>query len=145
MSNSDPKSRPFSIRLTPDERAELERRAGTTPLGTFAKGVLFGQGTRTERARTPKAVTGDHQALGRLLAALGASRLASNFNQIAKAANQGALPVTKELEDELWAACAQITDMRRDLLGALGIKATSLADHSGDAARTFNEAAGAQR
>ena len=44
------------------------------------------------------------------------------MNQIAKAANIGALPVTPELEDELFAACAAIQDMKSELVTALGVK-----------------------
>ncbi len=62
----------------------------------------------------------DHVILAQLLGALGKSRLASNLNQIAKAANIGALPVTEELEAELHTACAEIGEMRDTLMTALG-------------------------
>ena len=48
----------------------------------------------------------DEQEHAAQLAGLGQSRLASNINQIAKAANMGALPVTPDLIDELYQACA---------------------------------------
>jgi hypothetical protein len=35
------KTKPFAIRLTDDERAELNRRAGTMAIGTYIKSVLF--------------------------------------------------------------------------------------------------------
>ena len=62
----------------------------------------------------------DHALLGQALALLGASRLSSNMNQIAKAAHMGALPVTPELNADLDAACAEIKVMRRVLMQALG-------------------------
>jgi hypothetical protein len=52
---------------------------------------------------------------------LGQSRLSSNLNQLAKAVNTGALPVTPETESEIVAACASVTAMRYDLLNALGL------------------------
>ena len=63
--------------------------------------------------------------LAKSMGELGKSRLASNLNQIAKAANIGALPVSPELEDELSEACGAIQDMRDLLVKALGLKSKS--------------------
>lgn len=62
----------------------------------------------------------DHQAIARLLALLGASRLSNNVNQLARMANTGSLPFSPEVEAELLAAARDIADMRRLLLDALG-------------------------
>jgi len=62
----------------------------------------------------------DKEALGRVMGALGASRLSSNLNQLAKAVNTGSLPVTPETEEELREACREIAELRADLLKALG-------------------------
>ncbi|MCE8511054.1 hypothetical protein KBY28_21655, partial [Ruegeria pomeroyi] len=62
----------------------------------------------------------DAEALGRVLGALGASRLSSNLNQLAKAVNTGSLPVTPETEADLVAACEEVRALRDDLLRALG-------------------------
>jgi hypothetical protein len=64
----------------------------------------------------------DLKLLGKLLGALGQSRIASNMNQIAKAANLGELQIDDELVAELTEACDDIRDMRRTLLLALGLK-----------------------
>ena len=75
---------------------------------------------RTRKAyRKPKR---DDVLLGKVLAALGHSRLSSNLNQIARASNRGALPVTDELTEELRNACALIIAIRHDLIDALGVK-----------------------
>jgi len=58
----------------------------------------------------------------KVLAALGNSRLSSNLNQIAKAANRGALPVTEELSLDLQSACLDIRAMRMALMMALGFQ-----------------------
>ncbi|MEM8663660.1 MAG: hypothetical protein AAGF49_05995, partial [Pseudomonadota bacterium] len=94
---------PFSLCLTREERATLEKAAAGMPLGAFIKEKLFDgeMVPRRTRGRTP---VQDHTALAKVLAALGASRMASNLNQIAKAVNIGALPVSPELEDDLQAA-----------------------------------------
>jgi hypothetical protein len=55
-------------------------------------------------------------------ARLGATRSASNLNQIAKAINQGTLYVDDELAAELNQACAEVAWMRVTLMQALGIK-----------------------
>ncbi|MGE3992572.1 plasmid mobilization relaxosome protein MobC [Pseudorhodoplanes sp.] len=88
----------------------------------------------------------DGEPLGRLLALLGQSRIANNLNQLAKAANQGALPVTVEVEADLRAACAEVFEMRLLLLRALGIKIldevkdrTSLPEVFSDAARASEQ------
>ncbi|WP_206020709.1 plasmid mobilization relaxosome protein MobC [Roseococcus sp. SYP-B2431] len=64
----------------------------------------------------------DRKALAQLVAAFGASRMASNLNQLAHLANIGALIVNPEIEAELSAAYADIREMRRLLLLALGLK-----------------------
>ena len=58
---------------------------------------------------------------GRVLAALGQSRIASNLNQLAKAVNIGVLPVTPETEADMSEACAAVSAMRADLMRALGL------------------------
>ena len=62
----------------------------------------------------------DKAALAKVLAALGASRLSQNLNQLARAVNIGAFPVTPETDAELREACRAVVDMRDELLRALG-------------------------
>ncbi|MEJ7926700.1 hypothetical protein WG908_08030 [Sphingobium sp. AN641] len=57
------------------------------------------------------------------MALLGQSRLSSNVNQLAKAANSGSLPVTPETESDLRHACRDIAEIRRMLMRALGLDA----------------------
>jgi hypothetical protein len=111
---------PLSIRFTEDEKARLRVLAGSKPLGRFVRERALGAETEP-RARADGPVK-DAEPLGRLLALLGQSRLANNLNQIARAANQGSLPVTAEVEADLQQACAAIFEMRRLLLRALGLK-----------------------
>jgi len=114
------RTRPFSIRLTEDERRLLAERAGRVPLGTFIRDLLFGEGLAAKRRRVVAPVK-DHAALARVLALLGRSRIANNLNQLAKAANLGVLPASPMTETELRAACAAVAEMRTQLMRALGL------------------------
>lgn len=117
---------PTSIRFNHAEREQLERDAGSMTLSAYIRLVLFGPTAEAYKSRRPKRKRreprSDEVLLSQLLAMLGQSRLASNFNQIVKLAHSGSLPVTPELEDELREACAAIKDMRLMLITALGIK-----------------------
>jgi hypothetical protein len=114
------KTAPLSVRFSETEKSRLMALAGNKPLGLFIRErVLDGQ---AEARRVRTGPVRDSDALGRLLGLLGQSRLANNLNQLAKAANLGALPVTAELETELQQACAEVFEMRRLLLNALGIQ-----------------------
>ncbi|GFE48332.1 hypothetical protein So717_00850 [Roseobacter cerasinus] len=62
----------------------------------------------------------DHEALARALGLLGNLRLANNLNQLAKAANMGALTMSPEVEKELMTTCAAVMAIRMDLMKALG-------------------------
>ena len=121
-----PKTRPapFSLRLTPEERQALEDRAGRQPLAVYIRQRLFADqgemGKRQRAARRP--AVQDEQALAQVLALLGQSRLASNVNQLARAANSGSLPVTPDTEAALCAASADMAAMKTLLMRALGIR-----------------------
>lgn len=113
--------RPFSLRLSAPERERLLSEAAGAPLGPYIRAKLLGDGVplRTRRSGLP---VEDRKSLGQALALLGRSRLSSNLNQLAHLANIGALPVTPELESELSEALADIREIRRLLVTALGLK-----------------------
>ncbi|HTE14692.1 MAG TPA: plasmid mobilization relaxosome protein MobC [Burkholderiales bacterium] len=113
---------PFSLRLTFEERAVLEKEAGNMPLGAYIRKRLFGSDERPRR--TLRKPVKDDQALAKLLGELGTLRLANNLNQLAKAANTGSLPVTNETEQALLTACEDVRQMRASLIAALGIGAS---------------------
>ena len=110
---------PFSIRLTHDERARLDVLRGNKSLSAYIRERLFGDHA-APRKRTGNSPVQDAEAMGRVLGALGQSRLSSNLNQLAKAVNTGSLPVTPETESDLAEACRDVAAMRADLLRALG-------------------------
>ncbi|MFC6199212.1 hypothetical protein [Ponticaulis profundi] len=114
---------PISLRLSLDERALLERDAGSKTLSAHIREQLFGESMTTSFRRPSRKSNKpnvDHVVLAKLLGLLGKSRLAQNMNQIAKAAHMGALPVSDELEAELALACQDIKDMRDTLISAMG-------------------------
>lgn len=110
---------PFSLRLTFEERARLDRDAAGMTLGAYIRGRLFGETANPRKTRGRQPVK-DHEALGRVLGALGGSRLSQNLNQPAKAVNTGSLPVTPETERDLSEACAAVALIRSELMRALG-------------------------
>ncbi|CUJ29981.1 hypothetical protein [Cognatishimia activa] len=116
---ASPKKRdaPFSLRLSFEEKTELAKMAAGEPLGAYIKAVLFDEArTGVRRSKTPAR---EGQAVGRALGDLGKSRLSQNLNQLAKAVNMGALPVTPETEAEIQDACRAVKDMRDALMDAL--------------------------
>ncbi len=116
-------SPPFSLRLTPRERARLEELAGSQPIGTYIRARLFGEEADTRRKlRRPRV---DDQKLAHVLAELGRSRLAQNMNQIARAANTGTLEASPELNAELQDACKTVRILRETLMAAIGLKVGS--------------------
>ncbi|BBK40433.1 hypothetical protein STVA_04530 [Allostella vacuolata] len=119
--NGRQKTRPFSIRLTEDERRHLEAAAGSVPIGAYVRQRLLGESQQRRPTRS-RVVVRDQVAIAGLLAELGQSRLTSNLNQLAKAANIGALPVTPDAEKELLDACANVRQMRDALMRALGLR-----------------------
>ncbi|MBX2805342.1 MAG: hypothetical protein KTR19_05175 [Hyphomicrobiales bacterium] len=122
MTNSKTKRPPpLSLRLTPDERRQLEDKAAGMSLGGYIRACLFSRnGPGIKNQTCTKTPVKDHKALAEVLAKLGASRFASNLNQLAKAANMGALPLSPEVEEELMATCAAVIAIRAELMKALG-------------------------
>jgi hypothetical protein len=112
---------PLSIRLTAGERALLEQRAGCLSLAGYIKSVVFAEDAARYRSRR-QVPEMDAKLLAELLAHLGASRMASNLNQIAKHLNQGTLIVDPELDTDLKAAASEVAWIRSTLLQALGAK-----------------------
>jgi len=112
---------PFSMRLTEDERQQLESQAGSMPLASYVKSVVFSDEAPKYR-KTRKPPVAEQQLLAQVLARLGQSRTANNLNQIAKHLNQGTLVIDEELERDLHQAIAEVAWMRATLMQALGVK-----------------------
>ncbi|QOJ25011.1 MAG: hypothetical protein HRU78_10230 [Gammaproteobacteria bacterium] len=111
---------PFCLRLTPEERATLEREAAGLPLGEYIRKQVFDENRLRRRTRNKHPVK-DHKLLSQLLGELGRLRLANNLNQLAKAANYGLLNLTPEIKTSLLNACADIRHIREALMKSLGL------------------------
>jgi len=68
---------PFSLRLTYEERARLDAERGDKPLSVYIRERLFGDDA-TPRKRRGNSPVQDKEALGRVLGALGQSRLSAS-------------------------------------------------------------------
>jgi len=112
---------PFSLRLTDDERKRLESQAGSMPLASYIKSVVFADEAPKYRRRKKPPVA-EQQLLAEVLARLGQTRASSNLNQIAKHLNQGTLILDEELEADLKRAVAEVAWLRARLIEALGVK-----------------------
>lgn len=112
---------PFSLRLTFEERARLEKDAKGWSLSAYIKWRVFNHDKPAPKIRG-KNPTKDQQALAALIALLGKSRIANNLNQLAKAVHTGSLAVTPETEKDIQRASAHMADIRLMLIQALGLK-----------------------
>jgi len=111
---------PFSLRLTVEEREQLERDSAGMALGEYIRLRVFDDSAPKRRTRNKHPVK-DHKLLARLLGELGRSKLANNLNQLAKTANSGSLPIDPETTKMLRIACSDIREMRRMLMKSLGL------------------------
>lgn len=110
----------LSVRLTLEERDRLEALAGERPVSAYVRSRLFGTGgtrRRSKRRQTP-----DNAALAQVLAALGRSDLSASMKWIQGSIEGGAVRLNPEESLALRDACADISQMRRDLIMALGLK-----------------------
>ena len=114
----EPATRPFSIRLSESERQTLESAAGSIPLGTFVRSRLLG--TALPRGARRRG-TADSARLSQILGLLGRSGLSSGLADLGVAARSGTIALTAELEAQIIAACADIQEVRRLLLCAIGL------------------------
>ena len=112
---------PFSLRLTREERTQLEAKAGSMPSASYIKSMVLSDEAPQYRKRRKPPVE-EQKLLAEVLARLGQTRQSNNLNQIAKHLNQGTLIVDPELEEDLKRAVAEVTWMRMTLMQALGKK-----------------------
>ena len=115
----------LSVPLTPEQMADLARRAGRAPLSAFARAQLFpandNQPAPSVRTRGAAPVR-DDAALAEVLAKLGKTDLGVAFREMAQLARHGALPLTPETESYIQQACRDIADIKMLLMKALGIR-----------------------
>lgn len=112
---------PLTVRLTQEERAQLEELAGDTTLSAYVRASLFAKDIKLRKTR-PKDIVADKKAAAEALALLGQSRIASNLNQLAYHANIGALIVGEVEKEDIAEANTHLAAIRSLLMEALGKK-----------------------
>ena len=135
---------PFSLRLTFEERAKLERSAGSMPVSAYIKSLLFAEDAPNYRSRR-KAPEADEKLLAEVLACVGASRIANNLNQLAKAANTGTLYFDADTKADIKRACDDINAMRHLLMRALGVAEERVVSVKESPSQAFTRAAAPPR
>ena len=116
-----PYTAPVSLRMSFEEKSQLERDAAGMSIAAYIRWRLFDPDKRPPRTRGKHPVK-DQQAIAQLLALLGQSRLANNVNQLARSANSGSLPLTPDTERALNEAAADIAEIRKLLIQALNLE-----------------------
>ncbi|WP_147283790.1 hypothetical protein [Bosea caraganae] len=117
---------PLSLRLTPEERRQLERDAGGHPLSAYIRHRLFSSPAPSSAplgTDTARISPGERQRqLAQILSRLGGCGIGRALLELADAARIGILPLTPDVLAELRSALRDIADLRADLLRALGLK-----------------------
>ncbi len=114
------KTPPFSLRLTEEERAQLDIDAAGMSLGAYIRSRLFDASLQKRKTRGKFPVK-DHIALAKILSELGRSNISENLNHLAKAVKTGSLPVSPETEQKISDCCRDIKHIRFILISALGL------------------------
>ncbi len=96
---------PFSVRLRPETEARLKRDA--TLFGLSAGGYL--NWLIENPGIAPPMQQGELEIPAKIIALLGEGRVSQNLNQIARACHLGVLPVSPELEAELFRIVAELS------------------------------------
>lgn len=121
---SMPKTRqrpaPFAIRLSPDERAYLEGKAGNRPLGTFIRSQLLGNVAAPRKVTRKQPI--NEALLGRVLGMLGKSDQVKVLFMLLTAAENERISMTEKERTALHEACADVREVRTLLIKALGLR-----------------------
>lgn len=125
---ADPKAKPkkrpapISVRVSAEERAQLEKDAAGMSMNAHIRARLFSEDATPKRKRRNKSPVKDHAALARVLSALGQCNLARDLGDLSAAMQDNKMCLTPESERLFQHACQAVILMRRDLVKALGLK-----------------------
>lgn len=111
----------LSVPLTPAQKMDLLRRAGTKPISTYARDVLFvaNDNPRPSRIRSRKS---REVMAATLLAQLGKSEVARSLREIARGVDLGIIVVSPDTDTALREAAANVDAAAKAALRALGVK-----------------------
>lgn len=113
---------PLSLRLSESERAELRHLAGNRPLGSYIKGRLFQGDNSGAQPRPRQPASHDRKLLAELLRALAQADVIRTVGDIRRACQDESLVLSDEAELAVHQACTDISEMRKNLVVALGLK-----------------------
>lgn len=111
----------LTIRIRRDQRIALKKAAGNKSLGPYVRSQLFDDDGSLRASKRTKALS-DPELLAQALMLLGQTKVSNNLNQLAKAANYGALDLSPQVYEDLSQACAHVAEIRTLLIKALGLK-----------------------
>ena len=114
---------PLSLRLTSEQRAELEQLAGGRSLGGYIKDQLFKGSTKPRSFPARSVAVEDRKLLAQVLRALGSANIIKTIGKLRAADDNRLLMMSEAANFAVHQACRDITIMRRDLVAALGLKA----------------------
>ena len=118
-----PKKRtpPVSVRFSEEERMLLRQLAGNERLSSYIRRCAL-NGDVTARKSSSRNPVRDHEALARVLSALGQTEIVAKFDVLVAKLIEDATVLDEGTEALLWAACSDVAAMRCDLIVALGLR-----------------------
>ncbi|WP_300037157.1 hypothetical protein [uncultured Roseobacter sp.] len=110
---------PISLRLNEAELAALRKASAGRSMNGYIRERLFGNATAV---RLSKPASDDHEALARVLGALGRSDVFTSLAAISLALEEQRLVTDRRTKSAILDACDAVVSMRSDLLRALGLR-----------------------
>ena len=111
----------LSIRVSDEERAILERKAGKRSLGTYVREMALGDEQAPRRKSAGKPAI-DSVMLGQVLGKLGKSEQVACLFLLLVAAEKRRVILTETERVALHGACADVREVRAALMSALGLR-----------------------
>lgn len=112
---------PFTIRLSDEERAILERKAGKRSLGAYVREKVLGDEQAPRRKRAAKPAV-DAVMLGQVLGKLGKSEQVACLFLLLVAAEKNCVVMTETERAALHEACEGVLEVRAAVMSALGLR-----------------------
>ena len=118
-----PKKRtpPVSVRFSDEERTLLRQMAGNERLSSYIRRCSL-NGDVTARKSSARNPVKDHEALARVLSALGQTEIVAKLDVLVGRLMEDATVLDEGTEALLWSACSDVAAMRSDLITALGLR-----------------------
>lgn len=118
---------PVSVRLTPEERLELEKAAGGMSLSRYIRSRLFQVDTVKNQNCDEERISpvARQKLLAQILSSLGKSGTATTLSELTELARLGLLPDDAEIAPTLAQARDETSKLRSELLRALGLRPKS--------------------